>query len=235
MLDIHSHILPGVDDGASSWEEAIAMARCAAEDGIHAIVCTPHMDAESNDINDIDVHAELLNRLQQRLVEERIDITLLPGAEWMLSPDLINIVQEKGRLGGSRAFLFELSRYMPVSAGESLVVEAVHKGLRPVIAHPERHPWVDEKNIGILEQLCSPGGLLQITAGSLTGEFGKAIQRIAESIVRKFPEYVIIASDAHRITVRKPQIKAGYSALERIRSGLAEEVRIRTNNLLIPD
>lgn len=235
MLDIHSHILPGIDDGASSWEEAIAMARCAEEDGIRTVVCTPHMDAEGNDLGDLDRHVELRNRFQQCLEEERIGITLLPGAEWMLSPDLMNIVLEKGRLGRSRAFLFELSQYMPVTAGEGLVAEAVSKGLHPVLAHPERHPWVDEKNVGVFEKLCSLGGVLQITAGSLTGEFGKAIRRTAESIVRKFPEHVIIASDAHHIVARKPQIRMGYSALEGIRPGLAEEVRIRTNNLLISD
>lgn len=232
MTDMHIHILPGVDDGASSWEESLAMARCAEADGITAMVCTPHMDAEADGLEKLAEHTKKREELQRRLADEGIPLRLLGGAEWLLTPDLLDVVEKQGRLGESRAFLFELSPFMPIAAAEPLARSSTAAGLLPVLAHPERHPWLNEKNVSLLEALAARGCFFQLTAGSLAGEFGKNARRTGEAIALALPERVILASDAHHIHARRPLLRAGYEALEKLRQGMAGTAKNNLDNLL---
>lgn len=232
MTDMHIHILPGVDDGSSSWEESLAMARCAADDGITAMVCTPHMNAEEDGLEKLAEHTKIREELQRRLEDKGVSLLLLGGAEWMLTPDLLNVVEKQGRLGESRAFLFELSPFMPIAAAEPLVQSAAAAGLLPVLAHPERHPWLNEKNASSLEGIAARGCFFQLTAGSLAGEFGRDARRTGEAIALAFPERVILATDAHHIHARRPLLRAGYAALEKLRRGMAGKAENNLDNLL---
>lgn len=232
MTDIHCHILPNVDDGSSSWEETLDMARCAVSDGIRQVYCTPHMNAETDPLNSLAEHEALLKNVQLRLAGEGIDLHLLSGAEWMLTPDLLDVVIEKGRLGTSRAFLFELSPFIPPVIAESLISDAVRSGLYPIMAHPERHPWLNEKNCDALKKLVGRGCFLQITAGSLANDFGKQARRTGECLVRMFPDAVLLASDAHNMRGRKPLLSKGYDALDTLKPGLADQTEQTLNDIL---
>lgn len=232
MTDIHCHILPCVDDGSSSWEETLDMARCAFSDGIRRIFCTPHMNAETEPLSKLAEHEELLGKIQLRLAGEGIDLHLLGGAEWMLTPDLLDVVLEKGRLGTTRAFLFELSPFIPPTIAEGLVRDAVRAGLRPIMAHPERHPWMNESNCGSLKTLAASGCVFQLTAGSLAGDFGRQARRIAKRMAQLFPDAVVLATDAHNMCGRKPLLRRGYDALESVQHGLAEQATLTLNDIL---
>lgn len=232
MTDMHIHILPGVDDGASSWEEALAMARIACADGIDELFCTPHMNADHDDLLALREHARLREEFKELLAEENIPMTLYSGAEWMLTPDLIDVVDQCGRLGEGQAFLFELSPYMPPDAARLLLTDARRDGFRPVLAHPERHPWIDEKNCLLLGELVDRGCTLQLTAGSLTGEFGSGARKVACAIARTFPDAIVLASDAHHAGRRKPELAAGYNVLDRLLPDLASHARNTLHHLL---
>ena len=220
MIDLHCHIIPQVDDGSPSEAVSLAMARAAAAGGVAAVVCTPHMEAGYRTREDLARMDAARLRLQELLDGEGIALTLLPGAEWLLTPELPEVVAAgAGRLGGgsSRAFLFELSPYMQPGLADAFVSEAVRgAGLVPVLAHPERHGAVNAGNArALLGRLVERGAVMQVTAGSLTGMFGKRVQGTAEAIALAFADRLVLASDAHDDRVRVPGLAAGYAALER--------------------
>ena len=163
------------------------MARCAARDGITAIVCTPHMDTFGNTAVALSRHALVRKALQERLDGEGIPLHLYGGAEWMVSEELVNVLQDlpEGRLARSDTFLFELSVFMQPAVIGRLLFAARLKGLTPLWAHPERHPAMMGH-----EELAQPvvdaGGWLQLTSGSLTGFFGKDVRRCAEALCTAF-------------------------------------------------
>ena len=233
MLDIHNHILPGVDDGASSVEEALSMARCAARDGITAIVCTPHMDTFGNTAVALSRHALVRKALQERLNGEGIPLHLYGGAEWMVSEELVNVLQDlpEGRLARSDTFLFELSVFMQPAVIGRLLLAARLKGLTPLWAHPERHPAMMGH-----EELAQPvvdaGGWLQLTSGSLTGFFGKDVRRCAEALCTAFSGRVLLGSDAHDAERRVAELQEGYAALNALSPDLGDKVREKTAPLL---
>ncbi|EJX10708.1 Capsular polysaccharide synthesis, CpsB/CapC [gut metagenome] len=233
MIDMHYHILPGVDDGAKDMAMSMALARLSAAEGTHTIVCTPHMNAEEDDLAMLDLHAERLCVVQDAIDKVDLGIRLIQGVEWMLTPDLLDVVTQKGRLGKTRNFLFELNPFIPLEAAQDFVGLAVAEGLCPVLAHPERYRAVTVDSLdALLAPVVQKGGFLQVTAGSLIGHFGRSIQKTAEAIVKAFPEKIVIASDAHWPDTRPPQMKLGYEALARLDPSWAERARLNALRLI---
>lgn len=223
---MHVHILPGVDDGATSLEVALAMARLAVEDGITDIVCTSHMSTEGSYNERLATHDSIRLALQEHIDEAGIPLRLWAGAEWMLSPELLDTVKTTGRLGTGTTFLFELGAYMPLEAALYLAEDAVSCGLHPILAHPERYFWFSRDGfLSSLQALEHKGCVFQLTAGSLLGLFGREPRRKAEVIVNLFSKNVVIASDAHNITSRKPLLTAGYGALDALSPGLGKQAK----------
>lgn len=214
MLDIHCHILPCVDDGASSLEEALCMARIAVEDGITKIVCTPHLTPSSDAVAELQHHAQVREQLQSALQEEGVALELVGGAELMLTPDLFRFVKQNptARLAGTKAFLFEITPFIPLHAVSPMLFSAKLAGLQPIFAHPERYPQTMQ-DFSALETICEQGALLQLTAMSLTGDFGVEVQRCAEKIIQSFPEHILIASDSHDKDWRTPALSKALSLL----------------------
>lgn len=233
MLDIHNHILPGVDDGASSLEEALRMARQAVANGITAIVCTPHMDTFGNPAVSLARHAVVRADLQERLDGEGIPLRLYGGAEWMVSEELVGVLHDlpEGRLARSEAFLFELSVFMPPDVIGRLLFAARLKGLTPLWAHPERHPAMPG-HAELAQPVVDAGGWLQLTSGSLTGVFGKDVRRCAEALCTAFSGRVLLGSDAHDAERRVAELQEGYAALNALSVGLGDKVREKTAPLL---
>lgn len=224
MIDIHSHILPGLDDGAGSPEEAVAMARLAAADGISAVVATPHVITGLYN-NTRETILSAAGRLNALLQKEEIALSVLPGAEYRLEPDLPGRLS-RGELltinDGGRYLLVELPAASVPEYTVPVIYDLLLQGVTPVIAHPERNTGL-MKRPSLLYDLVARGALAQVTAGSLTGQFGPA----SSSAARIFLEHGcahFIATDAHSSRSRVPALAA--AALEA--AGLAGEERARS-------
>ena len=201
MIDLHCHVLPGIDDGPETIEEAVALARTASAVGIRTIVATPHVNSRTP--NDSGTISHLVGLLNERLAAEAIAVEILPGAEIAITQLAEIEPTELSRLGlgGSRWLLVE-PPFTPVAVGlEGLVQGLQRQGHRVVLAHPERCPAL-QRDRQMVHALADSGVLMSITAGSFAGRFGSTVRRYALELAR---EGLIhnVTSDAHD-TVRRP-------------------------------
>ena len=220
MIDIHNHILPGIDDGAQNLTISRQMARMAQDTGIKDIIATPHVIRGIFD-NSRERILQGVKDLKQNLQENNIAINLWPGAEYHLEPDLVERLhrQELMTLNDTgRYLLVELPQTMVPDYTAELFFELQIAGVRPVIAHPERNQRLME-NGALLEVISSCNAVLQLTAASLTGLFGSKVQKNAWALINE-PYTVVTASDAHSTHGRAPRLGEAY--LE-IRSRLGQE------------
>lgn len=238
MIDLHNHILYGQDDGAETLEESIRMCRVGYQDGIRTIVATPHLLPEiyPNDRSTILFNVlELNNALEKLRVQSsefrgkdsdasthsRSDASdpfeILPGADVQFSSDLLQrlgkeeivTVNDQGRY-----LMIEFaSQGIPYQAEEALF-QLMSNGIIPIISHPERNMEIGRRPQRYYEMI-RMGCLGQVTAMSLTGEFGPGIKRSAEKLLRKRLIH-FIASDAHSPDRRPPILSAGVKAAEKI-------------------
>ncbi|MBO0991450.1 tyrosine-protein phosphatase [Bacillus sp. SD088] len=202
MIDIHCHILPGVDDGASHYTDSLLMAKQAVSEGIHTIIATPHhMNGHFlNTKADIMVKVKELNEYLQA---EQIDLEILPGQENRIYGEIMEDYEagEILRLGDTSHYLFiELPTNHVPRYTEQLCFDIQMKGLIPVIVHPERNTELIE-HPNKLYQLVKNGAASQVTAGSLTGYFGKKIQKFSFDLIENNLTH-FLASDAHNTTTR---------------------------------
>ncbi len=214
MIDIHTHILPGLDDGAASLEESLQMAGIAVAGGISAVVATPHVISGlyDNTRQRIKEAVDLLNRY---LVEEDIPLPVLPGAEYRLEPALPRLLDE-GRLvtinDTGRYLLIELPSDLVPDYTEQLLYEIQLRGVTPILAHPERNPGLS-RDPGRLSRLAQRGVLAQVTAGSIQGRFGQIARRTALKMLDTGVAQVV-ASDAHSTRRRSPALTAAAREVE---------------------
>jgi len=215
VIDTHCHLLPGLDDGAPDDAVALAMARQAVADGVTAIAVTPHM-REGDYLNERPRVIEALERLRGLLAREEVPLALEPGSEVHLSTRLAERLLERRILAygdrlpdaGQLAYLLLECPYRtrPIRLEET-VFELLLAGIVPVIAHPERIRWFQEDPQRYAD-LVGRGVLGQMTTSSLLGTFGKKVQALAESFVRRGLVHVL-ASDAHDTQYRPPLLAAG--------------------------
>lgn len=209
MIDLHTHILPGVDDGVKTEDEAVEFARLAVEDGIDTIVATPHCK-EGFFVNDRATVVECVARLRTRFAAERLTVKLLPGAEVHIGPDLVERVRD-GRaptLGDNgRTLLLELSLTQYPLGLDQLVFQLKLAGIEVLFAHPERIRYFQDDPQRFAEMI-HLGAWGQITTGSILGQFGSEAGEFSEELLRKGLVHVI-ASDAHNTRGRKPSMSAG--------------------------
>ena len=202
-IDLHSHILPGFDDGAQDEAQALAMARLAVADGVGRIVATPH----SLDGVWAQLPAAVRERagwLQAACREQGIDLEIVSGLETYIAPDLPRrVTREPGcTLGGTRYLLVEFPLQQYPRYVEQTVFELQVAGFVPIIAHPERYTEVIQ-DPSLLYTLVERGVLVQLTAASLTGDFGRDVQETAQFFLTHNLAHVI-ASDAHGTSQRSP-------------------------------
>jgi|WetSurMetagenome_2_1015567.scaffolds.fasta_scaffold02389_4 protein-tyrosine phosphatase len=226
MIDIHCHILPGIDDGPSDMAESIEMARIAAGDGITTIVATPHLRDGADMADIIASGAADLNRYLDELA---IPVKILLGADInvMLSiPSLKDYT-----INGTRYLLYEFPHtHMPGNAGV-IIFNAMSVGLHPIITHPERNPSVI-KDPNIIIDLRETGPLVQITAGSLTGYFGPGSKECALYLLKK-GAVDIIATDAHSCEGRRPVLSEGLHVAEKILGRKKAALLVQANPLAV--
>lgn len=213
MIDIHCHILPGIDDGASDMEQAIVMAVLAVEEGISTIVATPHHanGKYSNERDDI-LHA--VRGLNHELDSRGVPLQVLAGQEVRLFDELIRDLSDGPviPLGDSPYLLLEFpSSHIPGSAAET-IHELELLGIIPIIAHPERNREI-AKDPDQLAALIALGALSQVTAQSVTGGMGKKIRDVTLQLCRRNLVH-FIASDAHDPVFRPFGLRQAYAAIE---------------------
>jgi len=214
MIDLHTHILPGIDDGVETEDGAVEFARAAHADGTRTVVATPHCK-DGFYANDRAGVLDAVGRLRARLAEEGLDLAIEPGAEVHLCPDLVARVRD-GRaptLGDNgTTLLLELSLTQYPLELENLVFQLKLAGLQVVLAHPERIRYFQD-DVTRYAEAVRMGAFGQITTGSVLGIFGGAVREFSEELARKGLVHVL-ASDAHNVRGRPPVLTRAIAVLE---------------------
>lgn len=221
MIDIHSHILPALDDGAKTWDESLEMARLAVDDGIRVMVATPHLFKErvvdSRKINTKQEILACIAEFKERLAAAGLDLEILPGCDVPLSIEALQLLE-----ADSLFTINDLKRYMLLELPDTSIPPATaeicfrmkSKGVTPIITHPERHIIIQESP-DKLRRLIDLGCLGQLTAGSLTGRFGRHVVRTSKLLIKR--GYIhVMASDAHNLTGRTPRFSPALDELAKL-------------------
>jgi protein-tyrosine phosphatase len=208
MIDIHCHILPNFDDGASSLEESLQMVRMAHATGVSAIVSTPHFPGRPDFLNRLPVVMELYRMLRDAISREGIPLKLLPGAEILCLPETPQMARQRDlpTIGDTDYLLAEF--YFDESANymNDMLLDLARAGYRPVVAHPERYRAV-QQDPALAEFWFRQGYVLQINKGSLLGSFGGRVETTAAELLEQGLAH-LIASDAHGIMSRTTHMTA---------------------------
>lgn len=231
MIDLHSHILPRLDDGSRSMEESLAMAHLAVKSGVRAMVATPHCTQGRAR----EVHAGWL-LLREALEDARIPLRLYPGMEIMGTPDTARLLREGQlfTLNGSRYPLIEFPFQAAAREITGILESVAQDGFVPLVAHPERYECVHE-DPGCINTWKKMGCLFQVNRGSLLGRFGSTIQDMAFSMVdRGFA--TVVASDAHSPRMRTPWLRDVYGMLhEEFSPAAARYLLVRNPRSILTD
>ena len=212
MIDLHTHILPGIDDGVKTEDAAVEFARVAEQSGTTVIVATPHCK-EGFYFNDRTAVLAAVEKLRGRFREEGLGLRLEPGAEVHICPELVERIRDGraptlGDNGKSLLLELSLSQY-PVEL-ENLIFQLRLAGIHVLMAHPERIRFFQDDG-GRYENIVRQGAYGQITTGSILGVFGSDVREYSEQLLRKGLVHVL-ASDAHNVRGRPPVLGEALEA-----------------------
>lgn len=218
MIDLHIHILPGLDDGPPDTEQALAMCRLAVADGTTAVVASPHMFNGMHDVARGDILAGVA-RLEGLLKAEEIALDVMPGADVHVAPDLGALVK-----GGYVMTIGDGGKYLMTELPQDIVPRGLSHllfsiqllGITPVISHPERNLEIQADPM-LLAELVRAGNLVQVTAASVTGDFGEPAQKCAHALLKARMAHVV-ASDAHSCNRRRPGLSRAFAAVKELLS-----------------
>jgi protein-tyrosine phosphatase len=220
MIDLHCHILPGLDDGAADISVSLKMARAFWADGVTVVACTPHIlpGLYSNSGPRI---LDAITHFQRRLDGEQIPLQLVAGADIHLAPGMIPDLRSGylPTINGSRYLLIEAPHDALPPDLENTLSDLQSAGYVPILTHPERLSWI-AGHYDVIERLAQDGVWMQITAGSLAGAFGSRAKYWAERMLEQALVHVM-ASDAHDDCWRPPDLLRGWELAAR-RVGGAE-------------
>lgn len=199
MIDLHNHILPGLDDGAANLEESLEIARQFVSEGVTQVAATPHRNIEKDEGITAQAARAKVRGVQAALDQAEVPLRLLPGSELLLIPQSASLLQNGtvACLGDSKTVLVELhlTSATPPLYMEEALFDLQLAGYQPVLAHPERYPFV-QRNHQALDDLAARGVVLQLTAPGLLGDYGVSCRRTAERLLRG-GLYAVAASDRH--------------------------------------
>lgn len=203
MIDLHCHLLPGIDDGAPDLETSLEMARIAVSEGITTVACTPHIYPGLYENNGPDI-LRRVEALRADLDDAGIALKLVAGCDAHLTPTMVAELNSGHipTLAASRYFLFEPPHHVAPPRLEQSVVATLEAGYMPIITHPERLSWI-ESHYDTMKALAKAGAWMQLTAGSITGRFGKRAQYWSERMLDEGLVH-LVATDAHNLRNRKP-------------------------------
>ncbi len=213
MIDLHCHILPGLDDGPAELAESLKMCALAARDGITDLVATPHFQPDKYTHGLPEIRQAVVH-LSARVAEAGIPLRLYPGGDVALDGEMLSWARDKTLptlADNGRYFLMEPPDPWQLRGLEEMVFELQLLGLTPVITHPERIQG-QGKSWGWLERLVDLGCLSQVTAMSLTGRFGKAVRRSSLELLERNLVH-LVATDAHSPERRPPVLSEALHLL----------------------
>lgn len=227
MIDLHCHMLPGIDDGATDLAVSLEMARIAVSDGISVTACTPHIypGLFENTASGI---SSAVDDLRRQFADADVGLQLTYGADIQLVPELLHGLRQGTHptLHHSRYYLFEPPHHtIPVRFHETLY-DTIAAGYVPVITHPERLTWLDDEHYGWFVQAAREGAWIQVTSGALTGRFGRKAQYWGERMLDDGMVH-ILATDSHDPRHRPPVLSEGRDAAAKW-VGEAEALRLVT-------
>lgn len=214
MIDLHCHILPGIDDGAPDLEAALQMARCAVDNGTEYLVATPHIHRGRYE-NTAQTISSAWDELVEAVDQSGLPLRLSWAAELRLDPEIMAMVDSEdmpwlGEYQGNKVFLLEFPHSHIPPGSERLTRWLIDQNITPMIAHPERNKDII-RDLDKVNPYVEQGCLLQVTAGSVAGLFGPQAQQRAEQLIEK--QWVtILASDGHNLNHRPPELQAGFNA-----------------------
>lgn len=217
MIDLHSHILPGVDDGSADLAMSLEMARLAVADGTRVLACTPHITPGIYDNTAEDIRRRV-TELQSALDASGIDLKLVAAADIHIAPDLVQKLSDGvlPRVGNSDYFLFEPAHHVVQPGMVRLCKNLLEHGYRPILTHPERLTWIED-HYDLVTELDEAGLAVQLTAASVTGRFGRRALYWSERMLNE-GRVDIIASDAHDPVNRPPGMSRAFDKIA-LRSG----------------
>ncbi len=208
MIDIHAHLIPGVDDGSVSFFESVRMLEMACQRGVRALVATPH----SNIPIQSNYYGEWFENCFKKLQEltKEIPITLYKGMEIYLTKDVVDLVKDNKliTINNTRYILIELPVFDTTHIILTNIKSIINANLIPIIAHPERYELFHD-DTSLLMQLASQGCIFQINKGSILGQFGATSQKLAKYMLKHGLVHVI-ASDAHSPYQRTTRLDEAY-------------------------
>jgi protein-tyrosine phosphatase len=213
LIDLHCHLLPGVDDGSKNLAMSLDMARMACADGITTVVCTPHILPTVYDNKGPEIKAAV-TLLQQSLSLADIPLRLLSGADVHMVPDLVAGLND-GRiltLAGSRYLLLEPPHHVMPRQFDDYIFRLLSVGYVAILTHPERLSWIEPQYV-LIRRMVHGGLWIQLTAGSLTGRFGQGPRYWAERMLDEGLCHVM-ATDAHNTSTRPPQLSRVQAMVE---------------------
>lgn len=202
IIDIHSHIMPGVDDGARSLDESMSMLKMAEKENIRKIILTPHQKSEWGYISVSDIE-DITEKMRRTMKKMNIDIELYSGSELFYCHDLKEKLEKREvcTLAGSHYILVEFMPNEQWSYIRTGLYRLVCAGYRPVLAHLERYGQV-VKDFDRVQELVDIGCYIQVNAGSVTGEYGWRTKRLARQLI-KYKMVHFLGTDAHSGTGKR--------------------------------
>lgn len=209
MIDLHCHILFGVDDGPRTLDDSIALAKALVADGVKTVVATPHIYDPPLSVAKIYSGIEFL---VEEFTKHKISLDILPGGEIHYTVEPSDMRAHS--LNGSRYILLEFPHGSFPSAAGEVVYNLRMAGLIPIVAHPERNAGL-LRDPEILQPLLEQGALTQLTVGSLVGDFGSPSRQYARYLLKKGMVH-FIASDAHDVLKRPPRFTTGFKEAAKI-------------------
>ncbi|WP_225420372.1 tyrosine-protein phosphatase [Lapidilactobacillus bayanensis] len=214
LIDLHCHILPGIDDGSKSIEESLKLANDAVADGIGYILATPH-HLDRHYVNHARDVQKAVDDFQDILNERKIPLTIFPGQEVHLNGDLVDRLDDLLGIDSAMNYLLvEFPHEQVPQYATDLFFQLSLQGITPVIAHPERNAQI-QKQPELLYQFIADGALGQLTSTSLIGTFGKKVQRFSEELIAHGMVHVL-SSDAHALPNREFKLREAYLELDRL-------------------
>ena len=218
MIDIHCHLIPGIDDGARDMADALSLLRLAKEDGINRMVLTPHIHVNRFD-NSKEKIFKALKNLKAEMVTANIDLAIAAAAEVRIDAMILpmierNLVPFLGEYQGQKFLLLELPHSHIPPGSDKLVSWLIKQGIKPVIAHPERNRDI-LNTPAVIKPFQRLGCWFQLTASSLTGGFGENSQQLAEKLL-KDGIFNVVASDAHNHKKRPPVLSHAFNKVSEL-------------------
>lgn len=213
LIDLHSHLIPGVDDGAQTIEESLALARQAVSEGIEHSVLTPHHSNGQYNNYGQDV-IRRVKELQEIYNQEGIPLTIYPGQEIRLTEQFMDDLYNNQLLsldGGGRYYLCEFPTKTIPTFAKSVFEELIRQGMTPVIAHPERNHAIMQ-DYSILQEFIEMGCVGQLTAVSYSGQIGERFLKVARDFIG-MGLVQIMSSDAHSVEWRPLNMKVSYDRM----------------------